>query len=402
MPDSTFERGKPFVSIGTIGHVDHGKTMLTSAITMVLAQSGLAERRSYAEIAKGGVVRDAKKILTVPASHTEYETETRHYSHIDCPGHIDYIKNMITGAAQMDGAILVVDASKGPMPQTREHVILARQVGVASIVVFINKVDLMDDEELIELVELELKELLTQYGFPGDEIPMIRGSALLARDCGCGKRECPHCGPIWQLLDTVDTYIQTPPRETDQPFLMPVDEEYSIKGRGIVVAGKVERGTLKVGDKVEVVGLGYETREVVVTSIEMFNKVLTQIQAGDDAACLLRGVNLGEVQRGHVLAAPRTAKPHIRFRAKVYVLRKEEGGRHSPFFTGYRPHLYIRTMDVTGTTTLPENVPMAMPGDNVNMEITLDVPVALETSLRFAFRDGRQTVGAGVITDILE
>lgn len=402
MSDSPSERTKPFISIGTIGHVDHGKTMLTSAITKVLAQAGLAKERSYADIAKGGVVRDSKKILTVPASHTEYETENRHYSHIDCPGHIDYIKNMITGAAQMDGAILVVDSSEGPMPQTREHIILARQVGVPSMVVFINKVDLMDDEELLDLVELELMELLTQYGFPGEEIPMIRGSALLARDCGCGKRECPHCGSIWRLLDAIDEHIPTPPRETDKPFLMPVDEEYSIKGRGVVVAGKIERGTVKVGDEVEVVGLGAELRKVVVTSIEMFKKLLPQAHAGDDVGCLLRGVNLGEVQRGHVLAEPGTITPHVQFEAQVYVLKKDEGGRHSPFFTGYRPHLYIRTMDVSGTVTLPETVQMAMPGDNVDMRITLNTPVAIETGLRFAFRDGRQTVGAGVITQVLE
>ena len=402
MSKQLYERTKPHVNIGTIGHVAHGKTMLTAAITQVLAARGLTEEKTYADIAKGGVVRDALRIVTVPASHIEYETETRHYSHIDCPGHVDYIKNMITGAAQMDGAILVVDATHGPMLQTREHIILARQIDVPAIVVFLNKVELVDDEELLELVELELSELLSQYGYPGDDVPMIRGSALLARDCGCGKDDCPYCRPIIELMKTVDSYIPLPRRDIDKPFLMPVDEEYSIKGRGVVVAGKIERGIISVGDSVEIVGLSDRSRTVKVTSIEMFDKYMKQAQAGDDVGCLLRGVELGEVQRGHVLAEPGSVKAHSCFKAEVYVLTKEEGGRHKPFFTGYRPQLYVRTMDVTGQIKLPEDRAMAMPGDYVEMEIELHHPVTLERGLRFAFRDGRRTVGAGVITEIIE
>ncbi len=402
MSKQIYERTKPHVNIGTIGHVAHGKTMLTAAITRVLAARGLSEETTYAEIAKGGVTRDELRIVTVPASHISYETENRHYSHIDCPGHVDYIKNMITGAAQMDGAILVVDATDGPMVQTREHIILANQIAIPAIVVFLNKVEVVDDEELIELVELEVSELLSQYGYPGDDVPMIRGSALLARDCGCGKDDCACCQPIIELMKAVDTYVPLPQRDTDKPFLMPVDEEYSIKGRGVVVAGKIERGIISVGDPVEIVGLTDHSRTVVVTSIEMFGEHMKQAQAGDDVGCLLRGVELGEVQRGHVLAQPGSVKAHSRFKAEAYVLTKEEGGRHKPFFTGYRPQLYVRTMDVTGRIKLPEDRAMAMPGDYVEMEIELHHPVTLERGLRFAFRDGRRTVGAGVITEIID
>ncbi len=346
MSKQAYERTKPHVNIGTIGHVDHGKTLLTAAITKILAARKLTTEKTYAEIAKGGFARaGSEKILTVPASHIDYETEHRHYSHIDCPGHADYVKNMITGAAQMDGAILVVDTSEGPMAQTREHIILARQVNVPKIVVFLNKIDLMDDEELIELSELELMELLEQYGFSSSDTPIVRGSALQARNCGCGKDDCPYCKAVLELLDVVDTYIPIPEREIDKPFLMPVDEEYSIKGRGVVVAGKIERGVVSIGDSVEIVGLTGRSRTVVVTSIEMFSKYMKQAQAGDDVGCLLRGVQLGEVKRGHVLAEPGSIKAHSRCKAEVYVLTKEEGGRHTPFFTGYRPQLYIRTMN---------------------------------------------------------
>lgn len=402
MAKEEYKRTKPHVNIGTIGHIAHGKTMLTAAISRILAARGLAEEKSYAEIAKGGVVRDALRIATVPASHIEYETENRHYSHIDCPGHVDYIKNMITGAAQMDGAILVVDATHGPMVQTREHIILAQQVDVPAIVVFLNKVDMIDDEELLELVEMEVSELLSQYGYPGDFTPMIQGSALQARDCGCGRDECEFCGPIVELMRTIDSYIPVPKREIDKPFLMPVDEEYSIKGRGVVIAGKIERGVISVGDPVEIVGLSERPSLSVVTSIEMFGKSMKQAQAGDDVGCLLRGVDLGQVRRGHVLAEPGSIKVHSRLKAEVYILTKKEGGRHTPFLTGYRPQLYIRTMDVTGQVILPGERGMAMPGDNVELEVQLHRPVAAERGLRFAFRDGGQTVGAGVITEILD
>ena len=403
MSKERYERTKPHVNVGTIGHVDHGKTMLTAAITKVLAGRGLTTEKTYQEISTGGFARPgSEKVLTVPASHIEYETENRHYSHIDCPGHADYVKNMITGAAQMDGAILVVDVAEGPMPQTREHIILARQVNVPRIVVFLNKVDLMDDEELIELVALELGDILEQYEYLPEDVPIVRGSALLARECGCGNDDCPNCGPILNLLNTIDTHIPIPEREVEKPFLMAVDEEYNIKGRGVVIAGKIERGTLHTGDSVEVVGLGDEGKTFVVTSIEMFDKFLDQAQAGDDVGCLLRGANKGEIKRGHVLAKPGSVKQHTRFQAEVYVLREEEGGRHKPFFSGYQPSLFMRTMIVTGAITFSGDVAMAMPGDNVNMTIELVTPTALETGLRFAIRDGGRTVGAGVITAVLE
>jgi len=398
-----YERTKPHINIGTIGHVDHGKTMLTTTITKILASRGLGTEKSYADIAKGGIARaGSEKILTVPASHIEYETENRHYSHIDCPGHQDYVKNMITGAAQMDGAILVVDASEGPMPQTREHIILAKQVNVPALIVFLNKIDLMDDEELLELVELEVKELLEHYGFSTSEMPIIRGSALQARNCGCGKNDCQYCKPILELLSALDNYIPLPQREVDKPFLMPVDEEYNIKGRGVVIAGKIERGILRTGESVEIVGLGDERKNAVVTSIEMFSKFLDQAQAGDDIGCLLRGIEKGEIRRGHVLAKPGSVKQHSQFEAKTYILSKEEGGRYKPIFTGYEPQLYLRTMVVTGRVTLPTEVQMAMPGDNVDMTVGLVTPVALEVGLRFAMRDGSHTVGAGVITKVFD
>lgn len=403
MSKQAFERTKPHVNVGTIGHVDHGKTMLTAAITTILAARGLTTEKTYADIAKGGFARPgSEKILTVPASHIEYETESRHYSHVDCPGHEDYVKNMITGAAQMDGAILVVDAAEGPMPQTREHIILARQVNVPRIVVFLNKVDLMEGEdELLELVELELREYLEQYGYSASSIPFIRGSALRARDCGCGTDDCPHCKPILHLLNVLDTYVSIPERKVDQPFLMPVDDEYSIKGRGIVVAGTIERGTIRAGATVEIVGLEDQGKTAVVTSIEMFGKYLDYAQAGDDVGCLLRGVNKGEIRRGHVLASPGSVKQHTKFRAEVYVLTREEGGRHTPFFSGYAPSLYLRTMVVTATVILPEHVDAVMPGDNVNMTFQSKTPVALETGMSFAIRDGHRTVGAGIITEIV-
>ena len=402
MPKVAYERTKPHVNVGTIGHVDHGKTMLTAAITKVLAKRGLAVEKTYEEIAKGGVVRDASKILTVPATHIEYETESRHYSHIDCPGHHDYIKNMITGAAQMDGAILVVDAAEGPMPQTREHIILARQVNVPCIVVFLNKVDLMTEEDLLELVELEMQELLTQYGFPGDTVPIVRGSALLARDHGCGETDCPYCGPILELLRVIDEYIPTPVRDVDKPFLMPVDKVYYIKGRGTVPASKIERGTIRLGEEVEIVGIDEEPLKSVVTGIEIFGKPTNQAQAGDDAGLLLRGLARRDLKRGQVIAKPGTVSAYTRFMAEVYVLKKEEGGRHKPFFTGYRPQFFIRTADVTGSIRLPDNVSMALPGDHAETEIELLDPIALETGLRFAIREGGRTVGVGVVAKILE
>ncbi len=400
---SRYERTKPHLNIGTIGHVDHGKTMLTTTITKILASRGLGTEKAYADIAKGGIARaGSEKILTVPASHIEYETENRHYSHIDCPGHQDYVKNMITGAAQMDGAILVVDASEGPMPQTREHIILAKQVNVPALVVFLNKIDLMDDKELLELVEIEIKELLEHYGFSTSGMPIIRGSALLARNCGCGKNDCQYCKPILDLLNALDNNIPLPQREVDKPFLMPVDEEYNIKGRGVVIAGKIERGILRTGDSVEIVGLGDERKNAVVTSIEMFSKFLDQAQAGDDIGCLLRGIEKGEIRRGHVLAKPGSVKQHSQFEARTYILSKEEGGRYKPIFTGYEPQLYLRTMIVTGRITLPTDVQMAMPGDDVDMTVNLVTPVALDVGLRFAMRDGSHTVGAGVITKVFD
>ncbi|HIP96129.1 MAG TPA: elongation factor Tu [Anaerolineae bacterium] len=405
MAKQKFERTKPHVNVGTIGHIDHGKTTLTAAITKVLSLKGLASYKSYDDVAKADAKtfrRDATKILTVAIAHVEYETEKRHYAHVDCPGHRDYIKNMITGAAQMDGAILVVAAPDGPMPQTREHVLLARQVEVPSIVVFLNKCDLMDDEELLELVELELRELLDEYGFPGDDIPIVRGSALQALQSTSTDPDAPEYQCIWELMHAVDEYIPTPVREEDKPFLMPIEDVFSIKGRGTVVTGRIERGTIKVGEEVEIVGLRPEVRKTVCTGVEMFHKTLDVGIAGDNVGCLLRGIDRKEVERGMVLAKPGSIRPHTKFMSEVYVLRKDEGGRHKPFFPGYRPQFYIRTMDVTGAITLPEGVEMVMPGDNVNLQVELIVPVALETGSRFAIREGGLTVGAGVITEILE
>ncbi|MFA4029672.1 MAG: hypothetical protein GDYSWBUE_000965 [Candidatus Fervidibacterota bacterium] len=395
-----FERVKPHVNIGTIGHVDHGKTTLTSAITLVLSKRGLARFTKYEEIDKAP--EEKARGLTIQIAHIEFETEKRHYAHIDCPGHADYIKNMITGAAQMDGAILVVSAADGPMPQTREHVLLARQVGVPYIVVFLNKTDQMPDPELIELVELEVRELLTKYGFPGDEVPVIAGSALKVLECGCGNEDCEWCGAIWKLMDAVDEYIPQPVRPADMPFLMPVEDVFSISGRGTVATGRVERGTLRPGDEVEIVGFSYEPMRTVCTSIEMFRKQLDQALPGDNVGLLLRGIEKEAVRRGHVVAAPGSIKPHAKFRAQVYVLSREEGGRHTPFHTGYRPQFYFRTTDVTGTIILPEGVEMVMPGDNAEFDVELIYPVAIEEGLRFAIREGGKTVGAGVVTRIYE
>jgi elongation factor Tu len=400
MAKQKFDRTKPHVNVGTIGHVDHGKTTLTSAITLVLSKYGKTGYRSFESI--DNAPEEKARGLTIAIAHIEYETDKRHYAHIDCPGHADFIKNMITGAAQMDGAILVVSAPDGPMPQTREHVLLARQVQVPYIVVALNKVDMMDDEELLELVEVEVRELLTKYEFPGDDIPMVRVSALKALECGCGKRDCEWCGPILKLMDAVDSYIPVPDRPKDQPFLMHIEDVFSIKGRGTVPTGRVERGTIKVGDEVEIVGLHHEPRKVVITGLEMFHKTLDQAEAGDAVGALLRGVERDDVERGQVLAAPGTIKPHTYAEGQVYVLTKDEGGRHTPFFNGYKPQFYIRTTDVTGTIELPEGVEMVMPGDNINMKIKLIYPVALEVGLRFAIREGGRTVGAGTFTKILE
>ena len=399
MAKKVFERTKPHVNVGTIGHVDHGKTTLTSAITKILSKVGPTQYRPFESI--DNAPEEKARGLTIAIAHIEYETEKRHYAHVDCPGHADYIKNMITGAAQMDGAILVVDANEGPMPQTREHILLARQVNVPYIVCFLNKIDMAEDEELIDLVETELRDLLSKYNFPGDEIPIIRGSALKAGECGCAKRECQWCGPIWELLDTIDEYIPVPDRPADLPFLMPIEDVFSIKGRGTVVTGRVERGTLKVGEEVEIVGIE-ETRRTVVTGLEMFHKTLSEALPGDAVGCLLRGIERDEVERGMVLAKPGSIKPHTRFESEVYVLTKEEGGRHTPFFTGYKPQFYIRTLDITGTIKLPSGVEMALPGDNVRMTVELIYPVALEEGLRFAIREGGRTVGAGVISKILD
>lgn len=399
MAKKKFERSKPHVNIGTIGHVDHGKTTLTAAITKVLASIGRAEFRSYDSI--DNAPEEKARGLTIQIAHIEYETEKRHYAHVDCPGHADYIKNMITGAAQMDGAILVVSAFDGPMPQTREHILLARQVEVPYILIALNKVDLMEDPELLELVELEIRELLTKFQFPGDKTPITRVSGLKALECGCGKRECQWCGPIWQLMDSVDAYIPDPVREKDKPFLMSVEDVFSIKGRGTVPTGRVERGVVKSGDEIEIVGLG-ETKKSVVISLEMFHKSLDYSEAGDAVGVLLRGVERDEIARGMVLAKPGSIKPHTQADAQVYILAKEEGGRHTPFFNGYKPQFYIRTTDVTGEIFLPEGVEMAMPGDNVNMRIKLISPVAMQEGLRFAIREGGRTVGSGVITKIIE
>ncbi len=400
MAKEKFVRGKPHCNIGTIGHVDHGKTTLTAAITKALSLKGLADFSAFDQI--DNAPEEKERGITIAISHVEYQTELRHYAHVDCPGHRDYIKNMITGAAQMDGAILVVSAPDGPMPQTREHILLARQVEVPAIVVFLNKVDMMDDEELLELVELELRELLDVYNFPGDETPIVRGSALAALECSSNDPSAPEYAPIYELMRVVDEYIPQPERETEKPFLMPVEDVFSIKGRGTVVTGRVERGTLTPMSEVEIIGLAAATRKVVVTSMEMFHKILDKVEAGDNAGLLLRGVTREEIERGQVLAKPGSIKPHRKFASEVYVLRKDEGGRHKAFFPGYRPQFYIRTMDVTGEINLPEGVEMVMPGDNVNMNVELIIPVALEEGSRFAIREGGLTVGAGVITKILD
>ncbi|MGC9529609.1 MAG: elongation factor Tu [Candidatus Bipolaricaulaceae bacterium] len=404
MAKEQFVRTKPHLNVGTIGHIDHGKTTLTAAMTKVLAMKGLAKERAYEEVAKADAKlfrRDETKILTVNVAHVEYETENRHYAHIDCPGHADYVKNMITGAAQMDGAILVVSAADGPMPQTREHVLLARQVNVPAIVVFLNKVDMVDDPELVDLVEMEVRELLSEYEFPGDDIPVIRGSALKALQVT--SPDDPAAQPIIELMDAVDSYIPLPKREEEKPFLMPIEDIFSIKGRGTVVTGRVDRGRLRPGDEVEIVGLTDEVRKTVATSLEMFNKVLDEAIAGDNVGVLLRGIEKEEVERGQVLAAPGSITPHTEFTAQVYVLSKEEGGRHTPFFTGYKPQFYFRTTDVTGEIQLPEGVEMIMPGDNVdNLHCQLLKHIAMEEGLRFAVREGGRTVGAGVVTKILK
>ena len=399
MAKKVYHRTKPHVNVGTIGHIDHGKTTLTAAITKVLALKGWADFAPFEEIDKAPEERE--RGITIAIAHVEYETAKRHYAHVDCPGHADYIKNMITGAAQMDGAILVVAAPDGPMPQTREHVLLARQVEVPAMVVFLNKVDMMDDEELLELVEMELRELLDSYGFPGDEIPIIRGSALLALQSERQDPDAPEYKCIWELMDAVDNYIPTPVRETEKPFLMPIEDVFSIKGRGTVVTGRVERGIINPMEEVEIVGL-HETRKTVATGLEMFRKTLDRAEAGENVGVLLRGVGREEVQRGQVLAKPGSITPHTVFMGEVYVLKKEEGGRHTPFLNGYRPQFYIRTMDITGEIFLPEGVEMVMPGDNVNLKVKLIAPVALEEGSRFAIREGGHTVGAGVITKIIE
>jgi elongation factor Tu len=400
MGKEKFVREKPHCNIGTIGHIDHGKTTLTAAITKVLALKGGADFRAFDEI--DNAPEERERGITIAIAHVEYETENRHYAHVDCPGHRDYIKNMITGAAQMDGAILVVAAPDGPMPQTREHVLLARQVEVPAMVIYLNKVDMMDDEELLELVELELRELLDSQEFPGDETPIVRGSALQALESTSTDPEAPEYASIWELMRVVDEYIPQPERDVDKPFLMSVEDVFSIKGRGTVVTGRVERGSLKPGNEVDIVGLRDDIRKVVVTSMEMFHKILDEVMAGDNAGLLLRGVNRDEVERGQVLAKPGSITPHRKFMGEVYVLRKDEGGRHKAFFPGYRPQFYIRTMDVTGAITLPEGVEMVMPGDNVNLMVELITPVALEQGSTFAIREGGLTVGAGVITQILD
>ena len=397
MAKKVFVRNKPHINVGTIGHVDHGKTTLTAAITKVLATAGFSQYRAFDSI--DNAPEEKARGMTIAIAHIEYETEKRHYAHVDCPGHADYIKNMITGAAQMDGAILVVSAPDGPMPQTREHVLLARQVEVPSMVVALNKVDLMEDEELLELVELEVRELLTKYQFPGDKTPVVRVSAVKALDCGCGKRDCKACGPIWKLMDAVDSFVPTPLRPKDKPFLMPIEDVFGIKGRGTVVTGRVDRGIIKVGDEVEIVGIR-DTRKSVVTGVEMFHKLLDTAEPGDAVGLLLRGIEREDVERGMVLAKPGSIKPHTEADTEVYVLSKEEGGRHTPFFSGYKPQFYIRTTDVTGSIKLPDGVEMVMPGDNTRMKISLIYPVALEAGLRFAIREGGRTVASGVITKV--
>ncbi|MDQ7782154.1 MAG: elongation factor Tu [Desulfomonilaceae bacterium] len=397
MGKAKFERTKPHVNVGTIGHIDHGKTTLTAAITRTLAKKGMAEYVPFEEIDKAP--EEKERGITIATAHVEYQTDKRHYAHVDCPGHADYIKNMITGAAQMDGAILVVGANDGPMPQTREHILLARQVGVPYIVVFLNKTDMVDDPELIELVELELRELLSSYDFPGDDIPIVRGSALKALESG--DPASPDTACILELMDAVDSYVPVPERDIDKPFLMPVEDVFSISGRGTVVTGRVERGQVKVGEEVEIVGIR-DTRKTVCTGVEMFRKVLDSGQAGDNVGLLLRGIKREEVERGQVVAAPGSITPHTKFKAETYILAKEEGGRHTPFFNGYRPQFYFRTTDVTGVITLPEGIEMVMPGDNVSLEGHLITPIAMEKELRFAIREGGRTVGAGVVSEIIE
>ncbi|MEG2949198.1 MAG: elongation factor Tu [Clostridia bacterium] len=403
MAKAKFERNKPHVNIGTIGHVDHGKTTLTAAITMTLSKLGGAQAMKYEDIDKAP--EEKARGITINTSHVEYETEKRHYAHVDCPGHADYVKNMITGAAQMDGAILVVSAPDGPMPQTREHILLARQVGVPYIVVFMNKTDMMDDPELLELVEMEIRELLSTYDFPGDDIPIIKGSALVAleyiQNGGADVKTAKETACILELMDAVDSYIPAPERATDMPFLMPVEDVFSITGRGTVATGRVERGIVKVSDTVEIVGLMEKPRPVVVTGVEMFRKLLDQAQAGDNVGLLLRGIQRNEIERGQVLAKPGSIHPHTHYMGQVYVLTKEEGGRHTPFFNGYRPQFYFRTTDVTGNIKLPDGVEMVMPGDNIDMEITLITPIAIEPGLRFAIREGGRTVGSGVVSSVI-
>src|ERR671917_721229 len=400
MGKQKFARTKPHVNVGTIGHVDHGKTSLTAAITKTLALQGQAQLRSFDSI--DNAPEERERGITIAIAHVEYETDKRHYAHVDCPGHADYIKNMITGAAQMDGAILVVSAPDGPMPQTREHILLARQVEVPAMVVYLNKVDLMEDEELLELVEMEVRELLSKYGFPGDDIPVIRGAAVRALESSSTDPDDPEYASIRELMDAVDSYIPTPERAVDLPFLMPVEDVFGIKGRGTVVTGRIERGIVKVGEEIEIVGMTSEVRSTVVTGVEMFQKTLDAGLAGDNVGCLLRGIDRDEIERGQVLAKPGSIKPHTKFAAEVYVLSKEEGGRHTPFFNGYRPQFYIRTTDVTGSIQLPEGVEMVMPGDNTTMEIELIQPIAMDPGLRFAVREGGRTVGAGVVTEVVK
>ena len=400
MAKAKFERTKPHVNIGTIGHVDHGKTTTTAAITKYLGLSGKAQYTAYDQI--DGAPEEKTRGITINTAHVEYETENRHYAHVDCPGHADYVKNMITGAAQMDGAILVVSAADGPMPQTREHILLARQVGVKYIVVYMNKCDMVDDPELIELVEMEVRDLLSSYEFPGDEIPIVKGSSLKVLECASTDPNAPEYACMKELMDAVDSYIPTPERPTDQPFLMPVEDVFTITGRGTVATGRVERGTIKVSEEVEIVGLSKETPKTVVTGVEMFRKLLDQAEAGDNIGVLLRGVQRNEIERGQVLAKPGTIHPHTKFKSEVYILTKEEGGRHTPFFNGYRPQFYFRTTDVTGIIDLPAGVEMVMPGDNIAMTIELITPIAIEKGLRFAIREGGRTVGSGIVSEIIE
>jgi len=401
MAKEKFERTKPHMNIGTIGHVDHGKTTLTAAITKCLHGAGFnVDERTFDSI--DNAPEERERGITIAIAHVEYETKNRHYAHVDCPGHADYVKNMITGAAQMDGAILVVSAADGPMPQTREHILLARQVGVPYILVFLNKVDMVDDPELIELVEMEIRELLNEYEFPGDDTPIVSGSALKALECGCGKDSCEHCSKIFELMEKVDEYIPTPKRDVDKPFLMSVEDVFTITGRGTVATGRVERGKIKVGDEIQIIGMKDEIKKTVVTGIEMFRKLLDEAVAGDNVGALLRGVTRQEVERGQVLAQPSSITPHTQFKAQVYVLTKEEGGRHTAFFQGYRPQFYFRTTDVTGVVTLPEGTEMVMPGDNTELEVQLITPIAMEEGLRFAIREGGRTVGAGRIIKILK